>query len=715
MQFSSVPISLSQFNHMLEKSTSLLNLRQSFSFAEKDFKKHGFTLSSFINATKFLIESYQDLNCKKFRFCIKKIKQIFPISTENDLITIHAFVSKINTFFYYRITKFVPEAKVILRQPTHLQKLCAEKQLLQASEIFLFSDQERIEEAFLIESAITDAQKAYICQLILNFLVVESDLIKLTSQFFDDFVKYNETNDFSMLGCSRLLRLSAFLEMRLFPIHSDLENTDIFAFWLNLSPYLDLFKDFDTGDLYASLKPIHVDDVNFNIKEHFNHLKAITTNNDVKFFIDAWLKAIELFSCGKKISKSIKTLNKFIANVTKSALSSETYSDQLEYLATPAAYWLFSVIRKIFVETIQYSQREIPKEDLFKIKQGLQFFSDNKKSQRTLFSASLERLNLLIASNPRQKKDFMLFKKDLTEASTFRLGPLRQYPCDDEILESPNTRFSTCQKILKEKKSTPKSKRARAPSKAMTPLIASTVKAGDVCLSPTLNALNKKPCEHKQIAPVIIAKETFHAQAKCEPISMRKPPDCPLSKDLASPFPYKLDCRVSRWSEHPFKTALPSNIFPEYAEKPLNYQILMHLFHNLDLVDPFISKGIRGQWKNSNREKNDIRFVIPAEITFEEKKQRGLITYAIDVQTQICYHRFFTNKIDKDILSLSIKKIFDENDFPELQKAVILSKSKAKQYTIKSSQAQISEDPLTGNVLIEDFERKVKIKLFNTN
>lgn len=719
MQNACVPISLAQFNNILERSNSPSDLRRSFSFAEDNFKAC-FCLKTFIDATKFLIESYHDLNRKGFQICLKKIKQFFPNPTENDVKAVLEFQTKINVFFYYRFANFCPEVRVIVQQVAalrhldaqrlHLKKLCSDEQLLRASEIFRLTDEERIKEAFLIESASTDMQKGDICQLMLNMLVLETDLMQTASLFYDDFLKYDKINKLTLNGCDRILRLSALQEMRLFKIPSNLENTDVFAFWLNLSPYIELSED--AGHLYASLKSTRISDIH-KTKQYLNHLNASTPSDDVKFLITNYLASIERFFCGKNLHKTIKKVKKFLSDATVTALAARSFSDQLEYIATPCAYWLFSVFKQIFVNIAFDCPREMPEQDLQNIKMGLQFFLDIKERQRSLFSACLNELNLLAVNNPKYRKVFISFKKCLTENAAVPLTSLREYPSDYKIFGPSSTMYP--QALAKGEELTLGIQNQKISSKAAIDVKPSTTGAGKGKSAPTFNASNKALGEVKPIKALSKkAPRDVHAQeAPLGTENKRMPLEITTSKDAVVPFPYKFDARVLRWREHPFKTPLPQAIFPEYADKALNYQVLMHLFHSLDLVDPFISKGMHGQWRNVQGGKNDIRIVLPAEIAFRGEKHRGLITYAIDALTQTCYHCFFTKKINQNILSLSVKRIFDENDFPELQKAASYSKSKPKQRPIKNSNARISEDPITGNVLIEDFERGVGIKLFN--
>lgn len=141
----------------------------------------------------------------------------------------------------------------------------------------------------------------------------------------------------------------------------------------------------------------------------------------------------------------------------------------------------------------------------------------------------------------------------------------------------------------------------------------------------------------------------------------------------------------------------------------------MHIFHSPHkLVDQFSSLGIQGTWCNTKRNQDDLRYIIPAEITFEGKSHRGLITYAIDRNTNICYHRFFTEKKDRDLVYQIINKTFDENDFPEL-KDVVNSPPPSKPKYLAEYKCTVAIDDRTGNVEIQDHDRGVLIKLFKTS
>ncbi len=177
-------------------------------------------------------------------------------------------------------------------------------------------------------------------------------------------------------------------------------------------------------------------------------------------------------------------------------------------------------------------------------------------------------------------------------------------------------------------------------------------------------------------------------------------------------FPFKFDRRVQRWNDQPFGKPFSENDFPEYYDKGSTYQRKMQLFHAPHpLVDRFLSLGIQGTWLNVQKNKKDMRYVIPAEITFENKTHRGVIVYGIDCETNLCYHRFFTERIDHDLLYQVVNKIFNENDFPELRDAVGMGESSSlKSNMVDKCSVQID----SGKVVIVDYEREVMIKLFKS-
>lgn len=103
--------------------------------------------------------------------------------------------------------------------------------------------------------------------------------------------------------------------------------------------------------------------------------------------------------------------------------------------------------------------------------------------------------------------------------------------------------------------------------------------------------------------------------------------------------------RVSRWFDATYR--LQREEFPEYWEGDKEWQNLMIRLHrHLPMADFFFQRGIelplQVQWGKNNR-----RFAVPAELTFEGKTQSGILLWAFNEQN-VCYHRFFHRKLDRD-------------------------------------------------------------------
>ncbi len=102
------------------------------------------------------------------------------------------------------------------------------------------------------------------------------------------------------------------------------------------------------------------------------------------------------------------------------------------------------------------------------------------------------------------------------------------------------------------------------------------------------------------------------------------------------------------------------------------------IFHTFaQAVDAYVfSHGIKSTWRNEKRNKDDIQYSIPGEITIDGQTTRGIFTYCFD-ENGICYHRFLAKKERKDAMREYMQKGFWNADFPPL------SASKEKEKAVK--------------------------------
>ena len=155
--------------------------------------------------------------------------------------------------------------------------------------------------------------------------------------------------------------------------------------------------------------------------------------------------------------------------------------------------------------------------------------------------------------------------------------------------------------------------------------------------------------------------------------------------------------RVSRWFTSPVEGSIDLKTFPEYEGCP-NFmkKIVQHGFSSA--VDPFWEKhGIRSKWKNG-----DDLYSLPAQIG----SIKGVLTICVNPRTQICYHRYFTEKSDNALIQETVNGIFNINDFPPLTSTTTIPQ------TFKDLKTQ---DPVTISdykITIDDQRLGLPITLF---
>ncbi|MBA3239361.1 MAG: hypothetical protein H0T62_13605 [Parachlamydiaceae bacterium] len=245
MQYSVYPISMAMFNQKLENCVSVQHVKNSFAFLPSD--NTPLILAVFIKYTEYLIHSYEDLNFKNWGFFLKKIQQIFPDELEN--LHLKLLQEKVLLKFRELYPHLSKIGTVVKEHEEQSNDFGSELNLLE--NILKKSIEKRIEDVLEIEKAIKVEDKAKVLQLSLNFLIVESDLIKHLSAVTEAALKAFTFQAGIQQGSDRVIKLTASSLMPLFEIPARLENSDEFSFWLQLSPFIDL--SFDGDQLFASI------------------------------------------------------------------------------------------------------------------------------------------------------------------------------------------------------------------------------------------------------------------------------------------------------------------------------------------------------------------------------------------------------------------------------------------------------------------------------
>ncbi|MBA3238210.1 MAG: hypothetical protein H0T62_07690 [Parachlamydiaceae bacterium] len=163
MQYSVYPISMSMFNQKLESCQSVKDISENFKFIVTN--NTPLILSVFIKSTGYLILSFEDLNFKNWGFFLKKIVQIFPVNQGNLELN---WLEK-NILIKFR--EIYPQLALTGKGPIEKKdpNLEVDVALSQVSDVYTISLEKRIENAFNIEGAYSDEDKARILQLNMNF------------------------------------------------------------------------------------------------------------------------------------------------------------------------------------------------------------------------------------------------------------------------------------------------------------------------------------------------------------------------------------------------------------------------------------------------------------------------------------------------------------------------------------------------------------------
>ena len=671
----SIPFSFTELNDCLDSCKIPEELRHKIPLETLQGKP--ITQENFIKAIRYPFESYTDLTFQCWAHFLTKVKRLFPKTTPND----NEALNKLQELFKKRIILLNPslssappkeEGKLSFAQVTSADKkstknLSTDEMLAIYSTQFTIPPEVRIKKMLNVDPPSTPEEQANQFHLILNMLMMETDLMRLCLDFVEPALVAHQLTTKLRAGNVSVMRLSGYTEATLFAIPSTIEDSEEFALWINLSDSFSLRKKEDK--LYACFVPLS--DEELRIKEwipKLHSLKAGSSNSALNSIIEKLLLWREVSVSHYEHWEKMIALMSFVKRISSSLLAQQGYPDKLEKTVVPAAYFLFALLRNHINSWFKDEIQDIPFEHVQDFKKTITFWQTHREKQRSLFEQIKTRRDALIQQQTGKTKIrfLSLYTKDITHETI--AGLLPDYPSDGSSQET---------------------KELPEPAKTAKPKVVKTKKNS----SPSKSPKTKSPVEEKL---------QIEAEAPVsEPI------------EIGEPFPYFFDERVERWHQHLFGEPLSPEIFPEYQNQSLEYQRRMHVFHQLNhMVDRFLSLAIKASWQNSRGEES-LRFIIPAEVTFQGKRHRGFLSYAVDKKTDICYHKFFTEKVDQDILSTIIHKTFNENDFPDLQQAH-LSTQAAKPIPIELSQTQVTIDPIFGNVLITDNEKDITIKLFKT-
>lgn len=681
-------------------------------------KKRSICLEQFIFVMGPAIKSYSDLNSQNLLLLAKSIQRLFPKDeqSETDKIALSTFWKVVKESqkrdVIYKSSLELPPALVGVGEREELREDLSEKCLMDAKEIMSLSTKERLDLALSLYShpAVDVLEEAKRFQSILSCLYMEDLSFRQLSVDVHLALEIDRFQRLYREGCQQIIQTSPFFEATFFEFPEEIKNSDEFAFWLKVSPFIEIYEH--GGKNQFMIKPCPKSESLSSLQANANYYLAKAQSEKFKFIVQKIIFALEkekvLFRYAKELKKRT---NPLINRIVEWAFIHDVTSEKF---VTPLFYFILKLVGDERKQAIEVSLKpfdlDLPR-DLnmrdYQLRQKIiEIWVKERNNQKFFFDSVLASLKDLV----RQVSPHSSIKKALFECqkNTFE---------GSGNLSSDFYRLPISLPTLENSSSTPSSQASFDWIPSTQKNLGKAKKLPYRCPKQSFKGKSKKSkkSEAKE-------KEKERENPPLKGVSSR-PPNSPIHSiptklrtiESSRPFPYKYALRVERWRQYEIGKSLPQEDFPEYADKSLEYQELTHIFHFLSpLVDQlFEDWAIRSQRKNATTGEMDYWDIIPAEIKFKGEVYRGVITYATNKQ-KICYHRCFTKYVETEIITNIIKKTFDKFDFPDLQTfGQILSQSKKRKPIVVSNE-QIQIDSILGTAEIINFNSNYQIKLFKS-
>lgn len=711
-----IPFSWGELNDKLVSCHTPEQLSQIFPLRSID-------LAAFIEMIRYPIESY-DLNFSAWVAFQQHVKRLYPSAALSE--PFNQLQEKVKRQFSRLLAAQNPDCRTLAQSSTPAKRVIQmtvqddsgliKKEGMTVSEYLQFmlpqvtvEGDERFKQLLALQPPSSNKEKAATLQFILSYLLAEIQFMKTILAHVEGMERLHEMEGRYREG-AQIVRLNRLQETRLYDITEDFEGSEECDFWMSLSPYIDFRQVNGRACLYFPLlfKQEHA---RITILNHLRQVQESATHHKVRDIADKLWIGLEFQQMIDKEMEPIREMYKMIRKWMCSF--STSWSETLEMHTSPFLYLIGNRLNAYLQSGINPDECRIQIEAISEFREIITTWKEHKNFQEDLYKAAYNELIAIIRvqKSIAQRKVFLSYTKTLLGDSNSDVFPkdfheLQPMPfkatSSSEACSSSSTPSPTKPKLrrrsIKErqklKSQTTSKKKISVRAEPLPPIVTETTS-----------------CCSSSSEPIQMVKETTaSSSSSSEPL----PPSLILESLPGQSFPYIFSKRVARWDDHPFGEPLPAELFPEYQECDLPNQILQQLFHAPHpLINRFLHLAIEGIWKNRTREQEDLRKVIPAEISFNGRYYRGFIAYGIDANTKICYHRCFSHRIGRDFLYQAVQKIFDENDFPELNLAVKRKPSKERK-VVQLDSTTIQVHPLFGSVMIEDHLRKVTIKLFKS-
>lgn len=626
------------------------------------------SLKIFLDAIAYPTQSYTDVNTDNQKQLLGHILKLFPADKRSDEDR-KCFVAFLST-----LTKKAPSEPPI---PTY-GKESFETYLECAKSYLKPTPEKRLENIYTL----VKKEKIATLQLILNDLLVDEEFNLILAEYVKAvFDCYNLQKKY-LTGCEKTIRLNGYQEAILFKISQKIESTEEFALWLQLAPHIGL--QYDEDILYAVIKPSEATSIP-KLTEKLTQLKESTKNERTRFVIDKYLTSIELNKVSRKMVDRYLLLPKWMSKLDKTQYCNITDS-QLESYTTPSYYNSVAIYRKIQEESfaVVFEDYAVPKHInihyYHHYKQLLDLWVKHRTAQQKLYALAYQELQTIINQTEKHKKrDILQYSKNISSVD----GSSKALPEQLEL----------------------KSLSEELHKFFGLPIPVKPAQENLGWKVPSLKIETTTPSQPRSRPN----REDVVKNEKLENIEKNVSDPAPLepkTPSIETKFPFQYTSRVTRWLKHEHGKPLPADQFPEYASQSLEKQQLEHAFHAFSpIVDKYLHLAIQGCWKTAQGKEYQ-GHVFVAQITYQKKKYRGVISYGSNKE---CFHRYFSTQTDHYILHKKVEQKLNESDFPNHDGA----SGDIEAYTPTAfSGVSVSVNPAKGFIKIKDQAMHMTIKLF---
>lgn len=623
------------------------------------------SLNVFLKSILYSVQSFSDLNIENtFRF-LKRIHEIFP----NDKRDVED-KKCLNVFLTILQEKGNPKKEI------PVEKITIDMMLKSAHFLMSLSPSDRWKQ--IVERALleTPEQKLFHLQMFLNLLIAEEHHHEALGPWVHAALKGIDLQDKQSAMVEKVIHVDAFTYSASVSIEK-IETAEEYAFFYQIANYVN-YKEKD-GSIFVTPKRLSFNEMKGAVQKLkqmlpiAKHSRSMATK--LLTFLECELSYLENKN---KLQIFFKWVNKYKNSLVGKAVLN--INPLLEARIFPSFNYTHAIFHEQLNSVAKSLQADIPlelnREEFESYKRLIEFWHSTRKQQQEFYQFLLGELNQL--GTKVEKRKFLSYKKDLL----FALPGETAQGLPDKLPLIPLSQ--DLKELLK------------IPPEVIPPKKEKLKKTA--VIAPTKPKKRKETVQKNPEKEEVISEEPI-PEPEIESFKDLSPEQVPFRKT----FPYQYSDRVQRWLNLPIGATLSSDQFPEYADRSLEKQRLAHAFHAFSpLVDDFLSLAIQGKWTN-NKGQESHGCVFVAQISFEGKKYRGIISYGIDGH---CYHRCFSERTDYYTLNKKVEQKLNESDFPDWT-FTNSAPSKYIRTEIKNTKVSINRE--FGYITIKDSRMTVKL------